>query len=305
MAFRWLLATAAILVAASGAGFWCLTAPQRYAAVDLPAREANLANGETLFWAGGCASCHAAPDARGDDLLRLVGGRVLVTPFGRFHVPNITTDAGSGIGGWSDADFVAAMRQGVSPDGRHYYPAFPYTSYVRMPVTDVLDLKGFLDTLPAEASTVPDHELGFPFSIRRGIGLWKRLHLKEGPVLAVDEADPALVRGRYLVEGPGHCGECHTPRDGTGGLDLARWLAGGPAPEGEGRVPNITSGDGGIGGWSVRDITYALESGFTPEYDTLGGSMAAVQANMARLQPADREAIAAYLKAVPPLPRTP
>jgi mono/diheme cytochrome c family protein len=297
-----------VLVALAGgaaAAGWLLSAPTELDAASLPAHEPDLANGETLFWAGGCASCHAATEARGDDLLSLVGGRVLVTPFGRFHVPNITPHPTSGIGGWSDLDFVAAMQLGVTPDGRHYYPAFPYTSYARMTVADVLDLKAFLDTLPAEMSTVPDHELGFPFNIRRGIGLWKRLHLKNGPVVQVDAGEPLPTRGRYLVEGPGHCGECHTPRDWTGGLDHARWLAGGPAPEGEGRVPNITSGEGGIGSWSARDIVYALESGFTPDYDTLGGSMAAVQANMARLPAEDREAIAAYLKAVPPLARTP
>lgn len=294
-----------VLAVGGGAAGWFLTAPAQLDAASLPAHEPDLANGEVMFWAGGCASCHAATGARGDDLLSLVGGRVLDTPFGRFNVPNITPDPGSGIGGWSNADFVAAMQLGVAPDGRHYYPAFPYTSYARMTVTDVLDLKAYLDTLPAVASTVPDHELGFPYNIRRGIGLWKRLHLNAAPVVAVDADDPPQARGRYLVEGPGHCGECHTPRDATGGLDYARWLAGGPAPEGEGRVPNITSGEGGIGSWSARDIVYALESGFTPDYDTLGGSMAAVQASMARLSAEDREAIAAYLKAVPPLARTP
>ena len=110
---------------------------------------------------------------------------------------------------------------------------------------------------------------------------------------------PKLVRGRYLVEGPGHCGECHTPRDWTGAMDVSRWLAGAPSPEGKGRIPNITPDATGIGDWSESDIAYALESGFTPEFDSFGGAMVEVQQNTARLSKEDREAIAAYLKAVP------
>jgi mono/diheme cytochrome c family protein len=300
MAFRGLLVTAAVLVAAAGAGFWHLTAPEDYAAVDLPAHEPDLANGERLFWVGGCGSCHAAPDARGDDKVRLVGGLVLETPFGSFVVPNISPDPATGIGGWSAADFVRAMRQGVSPDGRHYYPAFPYASYARMPVEDLLDLDAYLRTLPAVENTVGDHDLAFPFSIRRGIGLWKRLYLDATWVAEIDDSDPVQALGRYLVEGPGHCGECHTARDVIGGPDRSVWLAGAVAAEGDGTVPNITPG--GIGDWSASDIVYAFESGFKPDYDTLGGAMASVQDNLARLPREDREAIAAYLLALPDRP---
>lgn len=302
MAFGRFLAAAAVLVVAAGGTFWYLTAPEHFDPLDLPAHEADLANGELLFWAGGCASCHAAPKAAGDAQLVLVGGLVLDTPFGRFHVPNITPDPKTGIGGWSVADFVGAMRLGVSPAGQHLYPAFPYTSYARMTLTDLIDLKAWLDTLPAEASTVPDNELAFPYNIRRGLGLWKLINLDPDPVVAVAD-EPDLERGRYLVEGPGHCGECHTPRDFTGGLELKRWLAGAPNPEGKGRVPNITSSDDGIGTWSTADIVYAFETGFKPDYDTLGSTMAEVQRNMAKLPKSDLEAIAAYLKATPPLPK--
>jgi mono/diheme cytochrome c family protein len=302
MAFRGFLATAAILVAAAGAGFWYLTAPETYAELDLSAHEPDLANGERLFWVGGCGSCHAAPDAKGEDKLRLVGGLVLETPFGDFVAPNITPDPTTGIGSWTTVEFVQAMRQGVSPDGRHYYPAFPYTSYARMPVEDLLDLKSFIDSLPAIENEVGDHALGFPFNIRRGIGLWKQLYLDTEWVAEIDAADPVLARGRYLVEGPGHCGECHTARDAMGGLDHSAWLAGATAPEGEGTVPNITPGPDGIAGWSASDIAYAFESGFKPDYDTLGGSMTTVQDNLSRLPPADREAIAAYLLALPERP---
>jgi mono/diheme cytochrome c family protein len=192
------------------------------------------------------------------------------------------------------------MQRGVSPDGGHYYPSFPYTSYVRMRVEDVIDLKAFLDTLPPVDGVVAAHRLAFPWSLRRGIGAWKRRYLSAEPI--VHAASSALVeRGRLLVEGAGHCGECHTPRDRFGGLLRERWLAGAPAPEGKGRVPNITPGGANISQWSAADIAYYLESGFTPEFDTVGGSMVAVHENMARLSKEDRDAIAAYLLALPAL----
>jgi mono/diheme cytochrome c family protein len=118
-------------------------------------------------------------------------------------------------------------------------------------------------------------------------------------VISVDTSNEKLVLGRYLVEGPGHCGECHTPRNPIGGPQKSRWLAGGPAPDGPGRIPNITPGGRDVKAWSESDIAYYLESGFTPEFDAVGGSMVEVQENMARLRPEDREAIAAYLKAIP------
>jgi len=300
MAFKGFLSAAAALVFVAGAGFWYLTAPEEYAAIDLPAHEPDLANGEELFWVGGCGSCHAAPDAKGEAKLTLAGGLVLETPFGNFRVPNISPDPDAGIGGWSQAAFVQAMRYGVSPEGAHYYPAFPYTSYARMPVEHLLDLKAYLDTLPATTNEVAGHDLGFPFNIRRFVGLWKLLYLDPAWVAEIDAADPLLARGRYLVEGPGHCGECHTSRDALGGLERADWLAGAKAPEGDGTVPNITPG--GIGDWSASDIVYAFESGFKPDYDTLGGSMVSVQDNLSHLPEADLDAIAAYLLALPERP---
>lgn len=265
----------------------------------------NLKNGEYLFWAGGCASCHAAPrgeacDAsRTKDDLQLVGGRCLKTPFGTFHVPNITPDKETGIGEWSADDFVKAMRKGTAPDGSNLYPAFPYASYQRMTRADLLDLKAYLDTLPAVASQVPEHELSLPYSIRAGLSVWKSLYL-DGKTFKPDPAKPAPVnRGAYLVNGPGHCGECHTPRGTLGGMDRSQWLAGAPNPEGEGTVPNLTPHETGLGTWSEKDIAYALETGLTPSGDSMGGSMRKVQENMAKLTKEDREAIAAYLKSLP------
>lgn len=292
----------ALAAIAGGLAFWFLTTPRTLPPQALAAfPDGDAARGELVFWAGGCASCHAADDASGDDLLRLGGGHVLASDFGDFVVPNISTDAEHGIGDWTRDDFANAMMRGVSPDGEHFYPSFPYSSYARMNDQDVADLWAFMQTVPAVSDDPGPHKLGFPFNIRRGVGLWKLLYAGEGPVAPIDESDPQLVRGRYLVEGPGHCGECHTPRDLAGGLKKDLWLAGAPNPEGRGRIPNITPG-GSIADWSAGDIAYYLESGFTPDFNSVGGSMAEVQANMAKLPAEDRDAIAAYLKAIPAHP---
>lgn len=299
-----LVAAALVLGAAGGGAFWLLTEPKGIDADALAAlAPGDAVRGERIFWAGGCVSCHAAPKAEGEALLQLVGGVRLTTPFGTFVGPNISQDSTDGIGAWTLADFANALQRGVSPEGEHLYPAFPYTSYARMKLEDVADLYAFMKTLPAVAGKAPDHELGFPFNVRRGLGLWKLLNLDPAPVVALAaDAAPEVALGQYLVEGPGHCGECHSPRDLTGGIDKGEWLAGAVAAEGEGVVPNITSGEGGIGSWSADEIAYYLESGFTPDFDSAGGAMAEVQRNMARLTQEDRAAIAAYLKAVPPHP---
>lgn len=294
---------AAVILAAGAIGAWWLTSPVRMAEADLPAHEPDPVAGERIFWAGGCASCHASPvkgkRARGLMKLKLGGGTELDTPFGLFRVPNISPHPEDGIGGWSMLEFVNAMQRGVSPSGKHYYPSFPYASYARMRTEDVMDLKAYLDTLDPVSGRVDGHELGFPWSVSRGIGLWKRLYLSPDPVMAIDESNEQLMVGRDLVEGAGHCGECHTSRTAFGGLVASRWLAGAPNPEGKGRIPNITRSGKNLKDWSERDIEYYLESGFTPEFDTVGGSMVAVQENTAKLTKEERLAIAAYLKAIP------
>ena len=277
-----------------------LTRPVSLTADVLPQHKIDLVNGERLFHAGGCASCHASADGdHGSDIPVLGGGLAMNTPFGIFHVPNISPHTTHGIGNWSMLDFINAMNQGVSPDKRHYYPSFPYASYTRMSFADLMDLKSYLDTLPEASTANVAHDLKFPWNVRSGIGFWKLLNLDAAPVVSVPEDNDVLMRGRYLVEGPGHCGECHTPRDWTGGLDYSLWLAGAPNPDGEGKVSNITPGDNGLSDWSADDIEYYLESGFTPDYDTAGSSMVEVQENMARLPKEDRAAMAAYLKAIP------
>ena len=279
---------------------WVLSAPQLLTAPQIAAfPDGDAKSGEMVFWAGGCSSCHAKPKSKDEAKFLLAGGMELKTPFGTFVVPNISPDKLHGIGNWSLAEFANAMKLGVSPDGSHYYPAFPYSSYSRMNDKDVADLWAFLNTLPTAAQPSKNHDLSFPFNIRRGLGLWKRLYLDPSNVIELPAAGQLLLRGQYLVEGTGHCGECHTPRNPIGGPDNGRWLAGGTAPEGNGKIPNITPHAKGLGGWSEKDIVYALETGFTPEFDSFGSSMAAVQENMAKLPATDREAIAAYLKAIP------
>lgn len=298
------LAVAAVILAGAGGlfAFW-LSGPTRLSAAELAAFPAGDAGrGRRIFFAGGCASCHAAEQAKDERVFELVGGLSLETQFGAFVAPNISPHPEDGIGKWSLEDFANAMMRGVSPRGEHYYPAFPYGSYARMAPADVSDLFAFMKTLPPAAGKADDHRLGFPFTIRRGLGLWKQLYIDDQPVIALPGDAPEPLRlGRYLVEGPSHCGECHTARGITGGLDKSQWLAGAVAAEGDGVVPNITSGEGGID-WSEAEIAEFLSSGFTPEFDTAGGSMAAVIRNTSKLTPEDRAAMAAYLKAVPPHP---
>lgn len=295
------LMLAAILLGAALIA-WLITEPRPLSVSDLPAHTPDVSNGELFFYAGGCASCHAAPGAKDDAKLVLSGGLDLPSPFGTFRVPNISPDPTNGIGGWSDLDFVNALVRGVSPQGSHYYPSFPYTSYRRMAIPDLLDLKAYLDTLPPSAQENRPHDLPFPFTIRRSLGFWKAMFGSSDPEALPDDSDLRVQRGQYLVEGPGHCGECHTPRNPLGGLRMGHWLAGGPNPEGEGTVPNITGHSDGLGDWSAADIASYLKTGLSPDFEVVGGSMQPVQANMAHLSDEDRAAIGAYLKAVPARP---
>ena len=225
----------------------------------------------------------------------LSGGQRFASPFGTFIAPNISTDPTHGIGGWSLADFASAVTRGVSPQGRHYFPAFPYNAYNKMQMQDLADLKAFMDSLPASTAPSQAHEVGFPFNIRRSLGGWKFLFENTDWVIAGDLTE-AETRGRYLAEALAHCGECHTPRNALGGLKRGAWLAGAADPSGKGHIPNITPGKLD---WSEEDIVAYLTSGFTPEFDSVGGHMVRVVENMARLPESDRAAIAAYLKRVP------
>lgn len=282
------------VVVAAAAGAWWITAPDPLPAATFDGLTGDPARGALVFTAAGCASCHMAPGAEGEAELVLAGGQRFPSDFGTFIAPNISPSV-QGIGGWSVADLGNALMRGVSPEGEHLYPALPYASYARMQPQDVADIHAYMQTLPpSDVASVP-HEIGFPFNIRRTLGVWKALFLTDGWVMT-GKLSPEETRGREIVEALAHCGECHTPRNALGGMDSGRWLAGAPNPSGEGTIPNITPAKLT---WSTGEIVTYLTSGFTPEYDSVGGHMAHVVENMAKLPESDRQAVAAYLKMVP------
>ncbi|SDY95938.1 Cytochrome c, mono-and diheme variants [Jannaschia faecimaris] len=276
------------------AGLW-LTAPTRISEDVFAALTGDAIAGETVFHAAGCAACHAAPGAEGEARLILSGGQRFVTDFGTFLAPNVSPHPTAGIGAWTMQDFANATQRGVSPDGAHYYPVFPYAAYTLADPQDIADLWAYWQSLPPSDAASASHDLGFPFAIRRGLGLWKALYMPNAFSPAI-EGDSEVLRGQYLVQALGHCAECHTPRDALGGLDRDRWLAGAPNPSGKGTIPALTPDRMT---WSAQEIAAYLTDGFTPDYDSTGGSMVEVIANTAQLAETDRAAIAAYLKALP------
>ena len=258
---------------------------------------ARAQRGEYLLHAGGCVGCHTDTKNSGTPL---AGGRELKTPFGSFFGPNITPHPTAGIGRWSEAQFRRALREGVRPDGAHYFPAFPYTSFTGMTDADIGDLWAYLQTVPASAQPNREHELGFPFNIRLAMIGWKALFFTPGEFRPDPSKSPEINRGAYLVNALGHCGECHTPRNFAGGLDRSKFLAGGVLDGGV--VPNITPHpETGIGKWSPGDVADLLKMGMTPDGDFVGGEMAEVSKEMAKLTDDDVKAIVAYLRSLPPI----
>jgi len=292
------LLAALLVVGVSGfAAFWWLSRANPISASELPTRTPDLANGRYVFDAAGCASCHAVPGQ--PDRFRLGGGLSISTAFGTFHAPNISPDATDGIGKWTEADFVNAVMRGISPDGAHYFPTFPYASYQHAEINDIRDLYAFIRTLAPVTGRVRAHEVRFPFNIRRSVGIWKQLFMDGKPFTPDASHSARWNRGAYLVNSLGHCAECHSPRNALGGIIERQRFAGGPDPEGEGWVPNITQK--GLADWSEDDIADFLESGITPSNDSAGGSMVRVIRNTSQLRPEDRAAMADYLKSLPPI----
>jgi len=292
---RRMFVLAAIAAVLGIAAFWVLTIPATVSASALAPHTPDLNNGREMFYAGGCTSCHAVPKQK--DPTRLGGGLALNSPFGTFYVPNISPDPKDGIGAWSEAQFVTAMTKGTSPAGEHLYPALPYTSYQHMSYDDLRDLFAFLKTLPPVQGRVRVHALRFPFNIRRALGLWKLIYLDGEPFKPDPTQSAQWNRGAYLVNGPGHCAECHSPRDALGGIIRSLRFTGGPSPDGNGGVPNITQYK--LKTWTEKDIAGTLTDGMTPDADLVGGNMIEVVGNTAKLTADDRNAIAAYIKSLP------
>ncbi len=276
--------------------FWVLTRPADLAEDWAQLPPGDVEKGALVFAAAGCQSCHtesAVSAAETGPLLS--GGKSFPTAFGTFYASNISSDPVAGIGAWSLQEFARAVTLGVSPDGAHYFPAFPYTAYAKMLPQDVVDLFAYIQSLPASARANAEHALVFPFSWRRAVGIWKRLYL-DGSYHLKEVSTQELERGRYLVEALAHCAECHTPRTALGGLDRSNWMAGAPDPAGQGRIPAITPLQLD---WSKSDLVAYFSTGLTPDYDSAGGDMAEVIDNLATLPEPDRAAIAAYLLALP------
>jgi mono/diheme cytochrome c family protein len=257
-----------------------------------------VSRGEYLVRAGGCFSCHTAPGG-----VPLAGGRALVTPFGTFYSPNITPDRETGIGAWTDADFVRALRKGLRPDGSNYFPVFPYPSFTGITVEDAVAIKNYLFSLAPRRQANRPHDVAFPFSWRFLQKGWKLMFFTKGPFRPVPRWSEATNRGAYLVTALGHCGECHTPRNPFGAMRHSLWLSGAvDGPDGQ-LVPNITpDAKTGIGDWEESDIAELLTTGATPEETKVTGSMRDVVIDGTRyLTNDDRTAIASYLKAQKPI----
>jgi mono/diheme cytochrome c family protein len=274
-------------------------APSRPAAVRTALDPEAVRRGAYLAAAANCASCHtaASPGAA-----PYAGGGKVPTPFGVYYSRNITPDIATGIGAWSDDDFLRALRYGVSPSGEDYFPVFPFTSFTLMTDRDILDLRAYLATLPPARQENRPHDAAFPFGSRALLGLWRALYFRPGPLVPDPAGSAKWNRGRYLVEAVAHCGECHTPRGWLGGRDESRRFAGYQIDGPNGfSAPNI-SGDPvrGIGAWSQAEIASFLQSGVKPDGDVVGSRMGEVIEGASRLSPADRIAIATYLKSLPP-----
>jgi mono/diheme cytochrome c family protein len=255
-----------------------------------------LEHGRYVFYAAGCISCHTR-----DQLM--AGGRPVVTPFGTFYPPNATPQREYGIGAWSEEDFVRALREGLDPQGQHYYPAFPYPSYTRMAQQDMQALYAYLMTLPESSRAIRPHNLHWPFSSRSMMSFWKAFRFAPGEFSADPEKSTQWNRGAYLADALGHCGECHTPRDFMGASRRDRYLAGTCTGPEERRVPNITPDrETGIGNWTLEQLTTFLRTGKRPDGVFTDNLMAEVLGTSCmRLTGEDLQSLAIYLHSLPPI----
>ena len=262
----------------------------------MPSHTPDAKNGAVLFTAGGCQSCHKAADGAADAKLPS-GGAPLKTPIGTFYPPNLTPDDATGIGRWKDWEFVSAMKHGVSPSKTHYLPAFPYTSYAYMTTEDLLDLHAYLQSLTPVAAPPRAPDIPVPWALRLGVGIWKLMAMDGGTFKPDPGQSETWNRGAYLVNGAGHCGECHTPRNFMMIWDMSRFLAGGPHPEGgKDKVPSLRSLIERKKYKDAKDLVSAFQWGEAFGYEDMSsGGMGSVQTNLSQLPEADLQAIAEYL----------
>ncbi|MDH3320256.1 MAG: cytochrome c [Betaproteobacteria bacterium] len=260
----------------------------------------DASRGAYLAKLGGCLGCHTEVKK---GAVPYAGGRALKTPFGTLYGPNITPHPQAGIGRWSEADFLRALRDGKRVDGAHLFPAFPYPSFTKITDEDARDLWAFLRSLPPSERANRAHDLSFPFGWRFLVGFWKMLYFTPGPFVAGPGRTPALNRGAYLVTALGHCGECHTPRNWLGAPDDSRALAGAKLAKGGG-APNLTPTR--LKKWDDTELKEFLGSGLTPDGDVVGETMGEVIRNTTgQLTPEDLSALVAYLRSVPPIAEAP
>ena len=296
---RLLIAVVALLVLLAGAGIFFFR-PAGLDAVKASAAQprgpALVEKGRYLATAGDCVACHTVPGGK-----PFAGGLAFTLPFGTLYSSNITPDPKAGIGAWSNAQFVRAMRHGVRGDGKDLYPAFPYTAYAKMSTDDLLAVRAYLASLAPVAAAPPANDLAFPFNQRFVMRAWKLLFLDDAQMAPQPAQSPEWNRGAYLVEALGHCGECHTPRNLAYGLSGKKFA--GATTQGW-KAYNITSDPkSGIGGWSVDQLAAYLGTGHAEGRGTASGSMAeVVSLSLSHLTPPDLRAMAVYLKSVPPRP---
>ncbi|MCF4099558.1 c-type cytochrome [Maritalea mediterranea] len=254
---------------------------------------ADVERGQYVMRLGGCVACHT--DLKNDGAL-LAGGPPLKTPFGDFIAPNITSHPDAGIGDWSVEEFARAMSVGEGPGGKHYYPAFPYDNYTVMSDQDIVDLYAALMASSPVAEKAPDHNLGFPFNIRLAMLGWKNLFFEPRRFEPNPEKSALWNRGAYLAQGPAHCGACHTPRNILGASDTSQYFMGARGGTGGSFVPPITPESLKADGWDEATLTDALTGGFTPDFDTLGGSMGEViNESLVHWTEQDIQALVTYL----------
>jgi mono/diheme cytochrome c family protein len=261
--------------------------------------EETIAHGKALVEAGDCASCHTADPAK-----PFAGGKKIDTPFGGIFSPNLTPDRDTGIGGWSDADFYGALRYGIDPDGSRYYPAFPYPYFTKLTRPDIAAIRAYLATLTPFQNEAPPPELRFPLNLRVVMRAWNYLFLRPG-ILEPDQSKGTdWNRGRYLVEGLGHCGGCHTPKNIFGADKRGQAFAGGYVQGWF--APRLDAAErSGLKSWSVDDIAEYLKSGRNGKSHA-DGLMAEVVVNAtSKMSDADVHAIAVYLKSLPAGPPEP